>query len=79
MANVIQHELERQERELNRTSNASTWRQFLGLQQTTAEDKHRQQCVKELQKVLLYRQQFDRTTTNHSTVGRRRRCHDTNS
>ncbi|CAF0747610.1 unnamed protein product [Rotaria sp. Silwood1] len=65
MENVIRQELEQQQVELSSNKNQSSWRKFIGLQQLTIEEKYRQQCVKELEKILSTRQQFDQTTKNN--------------
>ncbi|CAF4716376.1 unnamed protein product [Rotaria sp. Silwood1] len=65
MENVIRQELEQQQLELSSNKNQSSWRKFIGLQQLTIEEKYRQQCVKELEKILSTRQQFDQTTKNN--------------
>ncbi|CAF1170069.1 unnamed protein product [Rotaria sordida] len=65
MENVIRKELEYQELELNSNKNQSSWRKFIGFQQLTIEEKYRQQCMKELEKILNTRQQLDQTTENN--------------
>ncbi|UJR32977.1 hypothetical protein I4U23_020440 [Adineta vaga] len=67
MENILRKELEYQKSELTSQTNPSTWRKLVSFQGTTIEEKNRQQCVKELDKVLLSRQQLDKTTkTNHA-------------
>ena len=68
MENVIRKELETQQLKLTSSTEESSWWKYLGMQSTTIEQKHRQQCVKELERLLLNRQQFDRTTKTNSIV-----------
>lgn len=68
MENVVRQELQHQESELDSKVNQSSWKKFFGLQQTTMEEKYRQHCIKELQKVLLSRQQLDRSAATHTSV-----------
>ncbi|CAF3995872.1 unnamed protein product, partial [Adineta steineri] len=67
MENVIRKELEHQESELNSNLNPSSWSKLFTFQGSTIEEKNRQQCVKELQKLLLNRQQLDKTTKHNYT------------
>ncbi|CAF0767815.1 unnamed protein product [Adineta steineri] len=67
MENVIRRELEHQESELNSNLNPSSWSKLFTFQGSTIEEKNRQQCVKELQKLLLNRQQLDKTTKHNYT------------
>ena len=69
MENVIKKELERQEIELISGTSDNSWWKYLGFGQTTIEQKNRQQCVKELERLLVSRQQLDRTTKNNYVVG----------
>jgi optic atrophy protein 1 len=69
MENVIRKELEHQESELTANVNQSSWRRFIGFQQTTIEEKYRQQCAKELERILGTRQQLDRTSKKNYSVG----------
>ncbi|CAF4352403.1 unnamed protein product, partial [Rotaria sp. Silwood2] len=62
MENVLRKELEHEESELLSNINQSSWKKLIGLQRSTIEEKYRQQCVKELDKVLMSRQQLDQTT-----------------
>ncbi|CAF2853207.1 unnamed protein product [Rotaria sp. Silwood2] len=64
MENVIRKELEHQELELSSNKNQGSWLKFIGLQQLTMEEKYRQQCVKEIEKILTTRQQLDQTAKN---------------
>lgn len=68
MENALRKELEHEEAELLSNTNQSSWKQLIGLQRSTIEEKYRQQCVKELDKVILSRQQFDQTTKSNQTV-----------
>lgn len=68
MENVIREELENQESELNSNKNQSSWRRFVGLQPQTMEEIYRKHCAKELERILLSRQQFDQTTKNSYRV-----------
>jgi optic atrophy protein 1 len=68
MENVIKKELEHQEFELISSTTQNSWWKFLGFQPATIEQKYRQQCVKELDRLLISRQQFDRTTKNNYVV-----------
>ena len=65
MENTIRQELEKQQKSLT-PNNKNSWWIFTG---STLEDKYRQQCVKELERVLISRQQLDRTTKNNYMVG----------
>jgi len=69
MENVIRKELEHQESELVSNINQSAWRRLISFQRSTIEEKYRQQCAKELERVLIGRQQLDRTTKNKYMVG----------
>ena len=69
MENVVQQELEREESELISTTNQSSWKRYIGLQRSTIEEKHRQHCVKELEKVIVGRRQLDQSTKNNQAVG----------
>jgi hypothetical protein len=68
METVIRKELEQQELELVSNTNQSSWRKLIGFQQSTIEEKFRRQCVKELDKLLINRQQLDRQTKNKYVV-----------
>ena len=68
MENVVRQELQAQESALNSKMDQSSWKRFFGLQQTTMEEKYREQCTKELQKLLLSRQQLDRASATHTSV-----------
>ncbi|CAF3784747.1 unnamed protein product, partial [Adineta steineri] len=46
---------------------ANSWSKLFTFQGSTIEEKNRQQCVKELQKLLLNRQQLDKTTKHNYT------------
>jgi hypothetical protein len=69
MENVIRKELENEEIKLISNSNQSTWSKLISFQRSTIEEKNRQQCVKELERVILGRQQLDKTTKNNYVVG----------
>lgn len=69
METILRKELEHEESELAGTKNQSSWRKFVGLQSVSIEEKYRQQCVKELEKVLMSRQQLDQTTKTNQVVG----------
>jgi hypothetical protein len=68
MEDVIRKELEHQESELASNTNQSSWKRLIGFQRSTIEEKYREQCAKELERVLVGRQQFDRTTKNNYVV-----------
>jgi hypothetical protein len=68
MESVIRKELEREEAELTANTNQSSWKKYIGLQSSSIEEKYRQQCVKELDKVFISRQQIDQTTKNSHAV-----------
>ncbi|CAF1432036.1 unnamed protein product [Rotaria magnacalcarata] len=67
MESTIRNELQHQESELNSNQNQSSWRKFMGFQQTTIEETYRKLCAKELERILISRQQFDQTTKNSYT------------
>ncbi len=69
MENVLRKELEREELELVSTMNQSSWKKFIGFQRSTIEEKYRQQCVKELDRLLMSRKQLDQTIKHNQTVG----------
>lgn len=69
MENVLQKELEREESEMLSNVKQSSWKKFIGLQTLTIEEKHRQQCAKELDKVLMSRRQLDRSMKKNQAVG----------
>jgi len=69
MENVLRKELEREESELVSNMNQSSWKKFIGFQRSTIEEKYRQQCVKELDRLLISRKQLDQTTKHNQTVG----------
>ncbi|CAF4266666.1 unnamed protein product, partial [Rotaria sordida] len=62
MENTLRKELEHEESELLSNINQSSWKKFIGFQRSTIEEKYRQQCIKELDKVLMSRQQLNQTT-----------------
>ncbi len=68
MEDVIRKELEHQQSELISNTTQNSWWKYLGFQQSTIEQKYRQQCVKELERLLLSRQQLDRRTKNNYVV-----------
>jgi hypothetical protein len=68
MENVLQKELEREESELLANTNQSSWKKLIGLQRSTIEEKHRQQCAKELDRVVISRRQLDQSTKNNQAV-----------
>ena len=68
MENILRKELELQQLKLTSTMQENSWWKYLGMQSKTIEQKYRQQCVKELEKLLLNRQQLDQTMKNNSTV-----------
>jgi hypothetical protein len=70
MENILQKELEREESELISNDKQNSWKRFIGFQRATIEEKHRQQCVKELDKVLMARRQLDQSMKNNQAVGR---------
>ncbi|UJR14178.1 hypothetical protein I4U23_001173 [Adineta vaga] len=67
MENSVRNELEREELELMSNTNQSSWKRYIGLERSTIEEKHRQQCVKELDKVLTGRRQLDQTMKHNQT------------
>jgi len=69
MENVLQKELEREESELISNVNQSSWKRFIGLQRSTLEEKYRQQCVKELDRVFMSRRQLDQSMKKNQAVG----------
>jgi hypothetical protein len=69
MEDVIRKELEHQKTELVANINQNSWWRFIGLQGSTIEQKYRQQCVKELERLLISRKQLDNTTKNNYAVG----------
>jgi len=69
MENVIQKELEREESELLSNKNQNSWKRFIGFQRSTTEEKYRQQCAKELDRVFISRQQLDQSTKKNQSVG----------
>ncbi|CAF3486281.1 unnamed protein product [Rotaria socialis] len=62
MENALRKELEHEESELLSNTNQNSWKTLVGFQTSTIEEKNRQQCVKELEKVLTSRQQLNQTT-----------------
>jgi hypothetical protein len=68
MENVIKQELEHQQSELISSTNQGSWLTLIGFQRSSIEEKYRQQCVKELERILIARQQLDRTTKNNYAV-----------
>jgi hypothetical protein len=70
MENVIQKELEREESELTSSTNQSSWKRYIGFQRSTIEEKHRQQCVKELERVLISRRQLNQSMKSNQVVGK---------
>jgi len=69
MEDVIRKELEHQKSELVANTNENSWLKFIGLQGSTIEQKYRRQCAKELERVLIYRQQLDNTAKKNYAVG----------
>ena len=68
MEDVVRRELEQQESELNSKTNSDSWLRFLGLQGSSLEEKYQQQCVKELEKIIVSRRQLERTAKSNPTV-----------
>jgi broad specificity polyphosphatase/5'/3'-nucleotidase SurE len=68
MEHVVNQALEHEESQLIVNVKQTSWKKYLGLEHTSQEEKHRQQCVKELNKVLICRQQIDQTMKAHLTV-----------
>ena len=68
MENILRKELELEERELMSKTNQFSWKKFIGLQRSTTEEKYRQQCAKELDRLLLSRQQLNQTTKLYQVV-----------
>jgi hypothetical protein len=69
MENVLRKELEREESELLSNINQNSWKKFLGFQRSTKEEKYRQQCAKELDRVFISRRQLDQSMKNNQVVG----------
>ena len=69
MEDVVRRELEQQESELAAKTNSSSWLRFVGLQGSSLEEKHQQQCVKELEKIIVSRRQLERTAKINPMVG----------
>lgn len=68
MENVLQKELEREQAQLISNANSTSWLKYIGLQRSSIEEKHREQCVKELEKVLLSRRQIDQSMKKNQSV-----------
>ncbi|CAF0737863.1 unnamed protein product [Adineta ricciae] len=69
MENCVRKELEREESELiATTSQQSSWKKYVGLQRSTIEERNRQQCVKELDRVLVGRKELDQSTKHNQTL-----------
>mgnify|MGYP000300711606 CR=1 FL=1 len=68
MENVLKNELDYQTSELNSIKNQNSWSYFFGLQKLTIDEKYQQQCIKELEKILINRQQLDRTIKDNYVV-----------
>ncbi|CAF1291467.1 unnamed protein product [Adineta ricciae] len=69
MENSVRKELEREESELiATTSQQSSWKKYVGLQRSTIEERNRQQCVKELDRVLVGRKELDQSTKHNQTL-----------
>ncbi|CAF4915971.1 unnamed protein product, partial [Rotaria magnacalcarata] len=51
MENALRKELEYEESELLLNANQNSWKTLIGFQTSTIEEKNRQQCIKELEKV----------------------------
>lgn len=64
MENVLQQQLE----QLAKNRSISSWSSFFGFQRSSIEERNRQQCEKELERIIQARQQFDRTTKDNSIV-----------
>jgi len=64
MENTLRQEIE----QLSKSQSSSSWSSFFGFQRSSIEERNRQQCAKELQRVLQARQQLDRTTKDNSIV-----------
>jgi hypothetical protein len=69
MENVLRKELEREESELLSNMNQSSWKKLIGFQRSTIEEKYRQQCVKELDRIIVSRRQLDRSMKHNQAVG----------
>ncbi|CAF5185018.1 unnamed protein product, partial [Rotaria magnacalcarata] len=65
MENALRKELEHEESELLLNANQNSWKTLIGFQTSTIEEKNRQQCIKELEKVLTSRQQLNQTTKSN--------------
>ncbi|CAF4120690.1 unnamed protein product [Rotaria magnacalcarata] len=68
MENALRKELEHEESELLLNANQNSWKTLIGFQTSTIEEKNRQQCIKELEKVLTSRQQLNQTTKSNQVV-----------
>jgi len=69
MENVIKQELEHQESELISSTNQGSWLTLIGFQRSSIEEKYRQQCVKELDRIIVSRRQLDRSMKHNQAVG----------
>ncbi|CAF1567306.1 unnamed protein product [Rotaria magnacalcarata] len=68
MENALRKELEYEESELLLNANQNSWKTLIGFQTSTIEEKNRQQCIKELEKVLTSRQQLNQTTKSNQVL-----------
>ncbi|CAF1576630.1 unnamed protein product [Rotaria magnacalcarata] len=68
MENALRKELEHEESELLLNANQNSWKTLIGFQTSTIEEKNRQQCIKELEKVLTSRQQLNQTTKSNQVL-----------
>lgn len=68
MENVLNQELEREQAQLISTVSPKSWKRYIGLQRSTIEEKYREQCVKELEKVLVGRIQIDQSMKKNQAV-----------
>lgn len=68
MENVLNKELEREQTQLIADMNPKSWKSYIGLQRSTVEERNREQCVKELEKVLMGRKQLDQSMKKNQAV-----------
>lgn len=61
MENNLKRELENEKDRFKSDEDDASWMKYIGLGRTSPEEKKRQQTIKELEKVLMSRNQTDRT------------------
>ncbi len=70
MENALRNELEDQKSKLISNTNQDSWWKWFGFQQSTIEEIYRKQCAKELERLLISRQQLDQTIKNNNSTVR---------